>query len=268
MFLRTFLLLTATAIAAPTPKECVQAYEHSTALTRDSHLLEARNELLVCQSDSCPADVKSECQKHLLELGSQLPSLVIEAKDSAGNDVLGATVAIDGAAPVAVGADAVSMNPGSHTFRVEAKDFKAIEKTWVLRIGDKNRHERVVLESALATSPIAPPPSTKSGPWRTIGLVTAGVGIGGLVLGAITGSIAIASWSSSKAACSSSNAVATPAECPDRGKALSEHDTAMTTGTISTVAFIAGGVLAVAGGVIFFVAPSPGGANVTVGARF
>jgi hypothetical protein len=68
------------------------------------------------------------------------------------------------------------------------------------------------------------------------------------VLGAITGSMAASSWSSSKSACSTTS-------CPNHDKAVRDHDDAVTFATISTIGFIAGPVLVAAGGVLFFTAP-------------
>ena len=83
---------------------------------------------------------------------------------------------------------------------------------------------------------------------KVAGIVTLGVGGAGLILGAITGGLALGAHSDIANSCPD------PKNCPAsvQGKIDSYH----TMGTISTIGFVAGGVLAVAGVVMFILAPS------------
>jgi hypothetical protein len=83
---------------------------------------------------------------------------------------------------------------------------------------------------------------------KIAGIVTLGVGGAGLVLGAITGGLALGDHSDIASSCPD------PKNCPAsvQGKIDSYH----TMGTISTIGFVAGGVLAVAGIVMWVLAPS------------
>ena len=81
---------------------------------------------------------------------------------------------------------------------------------------------------------------------RTIGILAAAVGVAGVATGAVFGIKAASTWSDAKKICES--------KCDERAHNLSEE--AAQSGTISTIAFIAGGVGVVAGAVLWFTAPS------------
>ena len=83
---------------------------------------------------------------------------------------------------------------------------------------------------------------------RIAGLTVAGVGAAGVVVGAIFGGLAIGKKNDA-----SPNCLPDFSRCNTTGKAA--VDDAMTMANVSTVAFIAGGVLAAAGLTIFFLAP-------------
>jgi hypothetical protein len=83
-----------------------------------------------------------------------------------------------------------------------------------------------------------------------VGLVVGGVGIAGLIGGGIFGALASSSWSSSKNECAS------PTNCTNHAQAVSDHDSASSMATMSTVSFIVGGVAVAAGAVLFLTAPS------------
>ncbi len=100
-------------------------------------------------------------------------------------------------------------------------------------------------------SNLSPPPEPSGGgsSVKTIGLVLMGVGGAGLVVGGITGVMAMGKHSDLEK------------ECPG-GKCTSlrqsDVDSYKSLGTISTIGFIAGGVLAAGGAVLFFTAPKEG----------
>lgn len=81
---------------------------------------------------------------------------------------------------------------------------------------------------------------------RTLGIIAAAVGVAGVATGAVFGIKAASTWSDAKKSCE--------VTCDDRARTLSQE--AAQSGTISTVAFIAGGVGVVAGAVLWFTAPS------------
>jgi hypothetical protein len=108
-----------------------------------------------------------------------------------------------------------------------------------------------------AIAPATPPPAadttSSSSPLKTVGLVTGGVGVAGLVVGGIFGAMALSKNSSANSGhCGGSLGGAN--QCDSTGVSL--RSDAVNFGNISTIAFIAGGVLAAGGATLFLVAPS------------
>jgi hypothetical protein len=205
------------------------------------------------------AKAVAAAQAELATLAPRVPSTVI--------NVIGPpspTVTLDGA-PVPNAALGVkrSVDPGKHTVKVSAAGFANAEAEFTV---DEGKTETVTLElkpsadRAVAPAPVlAPAPAgaaeaasplrpTEGGrfPWRLTGFVALGVGGAGLVLGAVTGAMAISKHDELKNACGS--APCGPAQESDRRSYY-------TLGTVSTIGFVAGGALAAGGGVIVLVAP-------------
>jgi len=91
---------------------------------------------------------------------------------------------------------------------------------------------------------------------RMLGLVTGGVGVVGLAVGTVFGvrAMGIGDQYSEADGCVS---VGGTKRCPD-GERVSQQDDARTSATVSTVAFVAGGVLVAAGAVLYLTAPKSG----------
>jgi hypothetical protein len=82
-----------------------------------------------------------------------------------------------------------------------------------------------------------------------VGLGLGGAGVVGLAVGAVFGVNAISSWSSSKSECSTSS-------CPNHGQAVTDHDSAASAATVSTIAVVGGLALAAGGLALYLTAPS------------
>jgi hypothetical protein len=174
--------------ADPSTADCLGASESSIKLRGDHKLREARARLLVCAAASCPDDVRSECERHVTEVNASIPTLVFEAKDAGGNDLTAVKVTMDGAVLAErLEGTAISLDPGEHAFTFEVAGQPPVQKSFVLREGEKDRRERIVFgETALpvvATPAAAAPapattisPEPSGSPWKAIGLVTAGAG--------------------------------------------------------------------------------------------
>src|SRR5579863_2417832 len=109
-----------TALAAagePSKQECVTANESAQDLRRLSQLRAARTQLARCVSASCPGPVREDCAQRLTEVDLAMPTLVLVAKDKAGNDLSSVLVTMDGL-PFADSLDgsAVQVDPGEHRF--------------------------------------------------------------------------------------------------------------------------------------------------------
>jgi len=266
------LLSSSAALAAgPTKEACVAANEAAQDLRQGGKLLEAREKLLVCVSDACPRPVREDCAQRLNDVNTAMPTVVFEVKDPGGNDVSAARVTMDGQ-PLADGVTgrAVPIDPGEHRFAFDdAAGTAHVEQTVVVREGDHDRHVRVVLgtpttlsSTSAASAPTAEvrpetPASTEAGSGqRLVGLVAGGVGIAGLAVGGIFGLVSKNTYDHAfQSECRSK-----PNDCSPQG-AL-DGQTAHSQAIVSTVGFIAGGVLLAGGAVLYFTSPS--GSSVAV----
>ncbi len=250
--------------ANPTTAECLSAADSSLQLRGEHKLRAARAQVLICASTSCPAAIQTVCLGRVDQINAALPTVVFEAKDAAGNDLPNVRAAMDGQ-PLADRLDgsALTVDPGEHKFEFVAPDNTVVEKTIILHEGEKDRRERVVFGSQagpqtaavatappLAVNPVEAGASQDPGAGRrTLGLVIGGVGVAGLAIGSVFGLMASSISSSSKDNCSSAT------NCKNYMQSLSDYNTASDDSTISTVAFIAGGVALGAGAILFFTAP-------------
>jgi len=226
---------------------CYAASEREINLRKEGKLREARDQLVICAAPTCPADVSAECGRRIGVLNAALPTVILSATDASGNDALAVTVAIDGA-PFATKLDglALPIDPGSHTLTFTIAGKPPIDKTVLIREGEKDRHINVALAAPAQSSP----PSR----WttqKTLALASAGVGVVGLGVGTAFGVIAGSDASTAKNDCPA-------ATCTVAGRvsALSEHSSATTAGNVSTALFIVGGVGVAAGVVLWLTSPT------------
>ena len=234
---------------------CIAASEQGLTLRRQGKLQKALEQLAACADPSCPGEVKAECASRIADVDKAMPTLVLAATDGSGNDLRDVKVTMDGT-PLLTTLDGrpVSIDPGSHVFHFEAAGQPPVDKTLVLREGEKDRSEVVMIGTpppapASASSP--PPEATPRPSWwttqRTLAVVAGGVGVAGLVVGSVFGGLAMSDQSQEKSNCSTSG-------CPNRGQANADFTTGGQNATVSTIGFVAGGVLVAAGAVLFFTA--------------
>jgi hypothetical protein len=242
--------------AEPDKMACISANDSAQDLRRAGKLHEAREKLVLCGSTSCPELVRQDCSQRLAEVDGVMPSIVFEAKDAAGNDVAAVTITMDGQ-PVDKPGMPVQADPGEHRFVFEAEGLLRTEKTIVVREGERERHERVVLGRSAALVPMAPAPSSSDGgTQRTIAFVLGGAGVVGLVVGSVLGLVSKSSYDHALQTECGNN----PSGCSTQG--VQDGNSAHGQAAASTVAFVAGGVLLGAGAVLYFTAPK---ASVSVG---
>lgn len=155
------------------------------------------------------------------------------------------------------------VDPGTHTVRAEAAGYKPAETTFQVPEGG-NAEAKLKLEESpdapavAATTPGTepgaqpseqPPPvgvDTKKSSNKTLAIVAFGVGGAGVLLGAITGILAIGKHGDLEGQCPGG-------VCPNNRE--SDVDSYKTMGTLSTVGFIVGAVGIGAGAVLWFTAP-------------
>ncbi len=276
------VLLAAPARAAdPTKDQCIDANETAQGLRKNEKLRDAEQRLLVCVSASCPGPVRDDCAQRLTELRAVIPTVVFSVKDDADQDLSDVRVTMDDQ-PLANKLDgtAIAIDPGPHHFVFESAGRQKEERALVIREGEKDRHERIVLVAAPAagTAPApapvpeaAPPPGVESEPpakdgksQRIAGVVVGGVGVAGVVVGSIFGIVSKSTYNHALTDCGLKGLPAT--QCGQSG--FDDGSTAHTQATVSTVAFIAGGALIGGGALLYFTAPRAGvTVSPTVGLR-
>jgi len=265
------VLLAGSASAAdPTKDQCIDANEASQAMRKAEKLRDAEQKLLVCVSASCPGPVRDDCAQRLTEVRAATPTVVFVVKDDADQDLTDVHVTIDGQ-PLTDKLEglAIPIDPGPHRFTFVSTGRTKEERALVIREGEKDRHERVVLVStatppaaaANATAPVseaaptaAEAPARDGKGQRIAGIAVGGAGVVGLVVGSVLG---LASNSKYKDAISQCNGQ--PSMCPqpgvDEGKSAHSEAAASTVVFVVSAAFVAGGAL------LYFTAPR---SNVTV----
>jgi hypothetical protein len=148
---------------------------------------------------------------------------------------------------------AIPIDPGKHLLVATAEAKEAWQSEVV--VSDAVRSTNVLvpaLKSAAAPPPAKPHPieTGSSGGWstqRTIGVIVGGVGIVGLGLGSVFGLRSMSRHDDDQLHCDSSSS------CDPQGFRL--RNEARDAGTISTVGFIAGGILVAGGITLFLTAP-------------
>ena len=255
------------AVADVSKDACVDANAQAQSLRRQGQFSAARERLVVCGDPSCPAIVRNDCAQRLDDLNHLQPTLVLDVKDMDGNDVTAVKVTVDGRALTeSIGGTAFPIDPGQHSFAFEVAGQAPVTRTFVLKEGEKDRRERVVVVVAGAVTDVSPAasdepqpaavaPSSAGPDTSTVLAITAGVaGVGGIVAGSVLGFAARSALGEQMSDCASA------ASCANHARALSDHATLETDGTWSTVAFAAGGAL-LAGGVVLLLLgdrpPSP-----------
>jgi hypothetical protein len=277
--------------AAPTKNDCIDANESAQRLAQSGKLVDARQNLLVCISASCPGPIRDDCTQKLSEIQNKTPTVVFEVSDDAGHDLSAVRVTMDGHPFVEkLDGTAVAVDPGEHKFTFEGAGMAAEHRTLVIHEAEKDRRERVVLvhsSTALAAAPAAGAPSADSAQpehapapeappalsdgsgQRTAGLALGGAGVAGLIVGAVFGVLAKTTYDSTLG----SDCGGRVSACSPNG--VSNGSTAHTEALVSTVGFVAGAALLAGGAYFYFTAPraqslavsasmAPGGAGLQV----
>jgi hypothetical protein len=273
------------AHADPTVDQCLDANTKGQVSRREGKFGATRQLLRVCGASTCPSIVRDDCAQRLDELERAQPTIVFHVQDGSGHDLTAVRVSVDGQSLLdRVDGTATAVDPGMHTFTFEVAGQAPVSRQFVLHEGEKTRSEQVVVGAAApgfavppalpasapastAQPPVARVPSTTAvaSPHEGVsenttdpnrgrrigGLVVGGIGVAGLGVGFAFGAIAAAFWSSAKSECNATS-------CPSATmvKAQSDHDNASSAATIGTIGFVAGGVLAATGIVLYLTAPS------------
>ncbi|HEX8794323.1 MAG TPA: hypothetical protein VF765_25440 [Polyangiaceae bacterium] len=164
--LAAFLVVLSAAVLAPARahavdrETCFSSAETAQKLRAQGHLREARERLLTCAQKECPTAVQSDCSTWLAQVEADLPSIVVQAHDTQGNDLPDVAVLVDGSR-VADRLDGrpIELDPGPHALRLERSGSQPVDRSIVLVEGQKERQVEATLEAVAA-----PPASTVSRP--------------------------------------------------------------------------------------------------------
>jgi hypothetical protein len=248
----------AAAALDPTTADCLAAAEKATTHRQQRELRAARSELLICAAMSCPADVRQECSRRVDEVNASMPTVVFEVKDDRESDLSAVRVQLDGQLLTErLEGTALSIDPGEHTFRFEASGMRPIDRRFVIRVGEKERRERIRFErveplpqprpdipaaAATRVNPTllkeqsAPQTRESSQPLQTVGYALGAAAVGTLAVAAYEQSVAISRQSKSKDAANSDDA-AVQATSPElHAQARSAQTYAIVTGAIGLAA--------------------------------
>ncbi len=174
--------------------------------------------------------------------GALTPGLTITRDDvSVSTLQLGVALPIDGGTHV-ISARAPARRGFSAT--VEVPNQEGTLTVSIPRLADEETRSVATVQPTL--------PTRSSSTLRLVGLATAGVGMLTLAVGVTSGIIATLDWTASNSADNGCNSGTTL--CMTQ-HGIDLRSSAASWATVSTVTLVAGGVLAVAGAVMYFVAP-------------
>lgn len=255
-------------LASADDASCIAASEQSLVLRQQEKLHDELKQLATCADAACPAEVREECARRIADVNAAMPTLIFGAKDGAGNDRDQVVVSMDGVLLMtSLDGRAIAVDPGEHTLRFVAPHETPVEKQIIVREGEKDRREIVVIGA-----PAAPAVAHGASFWNTqraLALGALGLGVVGLGLGGWFGGFALSAHDQESSDCPA-------AGCLHYLQAKADYDTAQTDATASTVAFIAGGVLAATGIVLWIASPrvrvapttTAHGAGLVIGGEF
>jgi hypothetical protein len=129
---------------------CVQAADAAQDQRSAGKLKEARASLHTCASEDCPALVRSDCTRWLLEVETSMPTIVIRAENARGEDLVDVQVDLDGRR-VADKLEGLptEIDPGPHTLLGRA-DGKVVRLEIVVHTAEKDRAVTLRVESGNA----------------------------------------------------------------------------------------------------------------------
>jgi len=148
--------------------QCISASDQGQQLRDDGKFKLAREAFTRCSRDTCPGIVRQECAQWQVDLDAKSPTVVVDAMDDKGNDLVDVKVTVDDEELVTkLDGLPLAVDGGEHVFRYEAAGFASIEEHVVVRAGEKNRLLKVRFEGTAslpleATAPI--PARAHSGP--------------------------------------------------------------------------------------------------------
>jgi hypothetical protein len=215
---------------------CLDAFTVAQRLRDVGKLVAARKELMFCSLQQCPELLRNQCVPWLEEVTHSIPTIVVAATDTAGNDTLAVRVKVDEqlVANVLDGRP-IMLDPGPRKLVFEHEGERPIEQSIVVRQGEHNRRVEVDFATFRPTwdAPAVDDDDTKprgpvavATPPKGIPLIVPimfGVAGGAAVIGAVTGIYSLIRADELEQECAS--AAGCSQDDIDSGKALAHSST-------------------------------------------
>lgn len=162
-------------------KACADAHLLGQELRQASKPLAARDQFFVCAAKRCPAIIQQDCGRWLEEVQAGLPSIVLSARSASGQDIVDATVTVDGRV-VAKRLDGrpIALDPGQHAFVFSIPGQGEVRVEALLKAGVKNREIVADFPAKTAAGPGLEAPRPPVAFWVLAGVGTVGVASFGL----------------------------------------------------------------------------------------
>ena len=204
---------------------------------------------------------RAEAEKHAAEAEKMIAKLTVKKSENLPAD---ARVTLDGnvVRDESFG-EPIPVNPGTLELVVDAQGRERVTKSVQLEAGATQ--EIVVEAGAELAKPdvggvVTKPGASKPSPLRTAGIIVGGVGVASLIAGTVTGLVALSNAGIYRERCVKNGTVdaqGNPADaCTQSG--LDAGHCSDTFAMVSTITFIAGGVLAAGGLTMILIAPKVG----------
>jgi hypothetical protein len=163
-------------------KACGEASIAGQRLRADHKLREAREALLRCTQERCPALIRRDCIQYLEAVEASLPTIVVSVRNADGTERIDVRVLIDGVLGLEkIDGRSFGLDPGAHFFRFEPAGARPFEEQIVVHEGEKNQRVSVTVPGLPAPGlPMtsASPAKAPAGP--TLGFVVAASVVGGI----------------------------------------------------------------------------------------
>jgi hypothetical protein len=159
-------------------EQCASAADQAQQLRDEGKYRRAREQLIICARDVCPAPIKRDCLEWLSQVESTAPTVVFGAKDGT-KDLSDVKVFVDGAAVTdRLDGKPVQMDLGKHVVKFEYQG-QTKEEEVIIGAGQKNRNVTVTFGGAAAAGGAAPagPATTDNRGSIAPALVIGGVGV-------------------------------------------------------------------------------------------
>jgi hypothetical protein len=159
---------------------CLSAYEKSQQLRKEGKLSSSREQLNLCVQPKCHNLIKRDCSKWMAELEKVAPTVIVNARDKEGRDLLSVRVLVDGAVfQDRLDGKPHEVDPGLRVFRFEREGSLLAEERVVIQEGEKSRVINVKIADADASARVPAKAAEAPAPAPIGGFVLLGVAVVG-----------------------------------------------------------------------------------------